>query len=851
MKNKKALKLICFTLIVLIQHVYPHEIIQSLDGNAWTIEGVNPDRSQQLTFQGTVPGMVHPDLQREGLIPDPFWRDNFKKCQWPEHWSWTYKRTFDVSSDLLAKPWIQIQFDGIDTYSDIYLNGRKLASTNDMFLKYSFNIKDWLKEKGNVLEVRMQPLEKMVGEKARQKQFKGAFGDPYRAYVRRMQCTFGWDWVPRFITYGIWKPVRIAAYDNVRIDDIFIYTKKLNPAKANLSLELTVNSKIQENNKVEIKILDPKNKEVWHTEKKTEKDTLKFNIEIANPQIWWANGLGEQPLYTVEACIYNNNGVLLHQKSIETGIRTVAIEELKDSVGSSFTVILNGKRVYIKGANWVPADPFPARITKNKYATLLKQAHDAGLNMLRIWGGGIFEPQEFWDLCNRMGILTSQDFMLACGGYPDDDPGFVQLFKTEVEQNVKAIRNNPSIVFWCGDNELGNKSNFNGEWSCKLMHKNMTANLLSKIDPSRPFRPTSPFSYDPERNNSILSGDSHINSFLSDEFKKSDFDFANYRDVISKYSAGRFMSEQTAAGSPPIGVLKKFMNDDDLKGSEMYENHDIDNPGAAGYRTLFSHMEYLSEQLYGPSNGDINVRVRQMEYLQYEFVRLGLEGSRHRKFYSSGIQFWMYNDCWPALDWSLVDYWGGRKAGWYGFASGAKPVIATSEKTENDINWWVCNDLFKDVNVEIQISVQPVDGKPSWIKNLSLKIPANTSLKVTELPLAEMKSKLGNNSVLVCDVKYNGGNDRGFWTPARPMDVKYVPVELNVTQNRNLESGTITVSTEKLARVVTFVGDVDFEDNYFDLLPGETRTIKWKARSASFADEIKVSCWNEKPSSKQ
>ncbi|MDX9747616.1 MAG: glycoside hydrolase family 2 protein [Paludibacter sp.] len=830
-----------------IQSIHSQSVTQSLDGTSWLIDGFNSDKSKSISLIGTVPGMVHPDLQREGLIPDPFWRDNFKLCQWPEFWSWTYKRTFDVAPDMLSKQWIQLQFDGIDTYSEIYLNGRKLGTTNNMFLPYQFNVNGWLKEKGNTLEVRLQPLEKMVGEKARLRQFKGAFGDPYRAYVRRMQCTFGWDWVPRFITYGVWRPVRIVGYDNTRIDDIFIYTKELKKNTAQMALEVTATTIIKEDQKARITCYDPQNKPVWNTSEPIGDEPLKIHFEIKDPQIWWSNGLGEHPIYRIHVELFDSKGKLIHQKSIETGVRTVAVEEIKDKEGngSSFTVILNGKRVYIKGGNWVPADPFPARITKNQYATLLKQAQDAGVNMLRVWGGGIFEPQEFWDLCNRMGILASQDFMLACGGYPDDDKDFVSLYKREVEANVKLIRSNPALVFWCGDNELGLNKKPSDEWSCKLMNQNVIAPMMAKLDPSRPFRITSPLGIDPETTNSLISGDSHVNSFLSREFKSNNFDLSNYRQVISKYSAGRFMSEQTTAGSPPKSVLRKFMNDEDLLGSEMYEYHDIDNPGAAGHRTLFSHMEYLAEQLYGDPNGDNDRRIRQMEYIQHEFVRLGLEGSRRRKFYSSGIQFWMYNDCWPALGWSLIDYWGGRKAGWYGFAAGSRPVIAASEQTDKTINWWISNDLAEDIEAKVRIFIQPVAEKAFNIKHFNLRLKANESTKINELDLAELKSKLATNAILVCEVETAKGNDRSYWTPARPQDVNYEPVNLRVIREQTYESGIVTITADKWARVVTLEGDVEFEDNYFELLPGETRTIKWKAKTIPYNEEIKVSCWNQ------
>jgi len=234
-----------------------------------------------------------------------------------------------------------------------------------------------------------------------------------------------------------------------------------------------------------------------------------------------------------------------------------------------------------------------------------------------------------------------------------------------------------------------------------------------------------------------------------------------------------------------------------------------------------------------------------MEYIQYEFVRLGLEGSRRRKFYSSGIQFWMYNDCWPGLGWSLIDYWGDRKAGWYGFAAGARPVIAASEQTGNTLNWWLSSDLQNDVDVRVRVFIQPVDGKAVEVKALNMNLKANQSTKICELDLSGLKSDVANNAVLVCEVSSAAGTDRSYWFPARPQDVKYVPVSLKISQTHDYNSGIVTITADKWAHVVTLDADVDFEDNYFELLPGESRTIKWKARTAPFAGDIKVNCWNQ------
>jgi beta-mannosidase len=564
-----------------------------------------------------------------------------------------------------------------------------------------------------------------------------------------------------------------------------------------------------------------------------------LDINLKNPQLWWPNGAGEQPLYNVTAVLLDSIGKELHRKTVETGIRTAEIEELpdSDSLGRSFTIRINGKRIFAKGGNWVPADPFPSRITEEKYALLLGQARDAGMNMLRIWGGGIYEPETFWHLCNKLGIMVSQDFMLACQAYPDDDKNFVELLKKEFTVNACMIRNNPSLIFWCGDNELGLGNKPSDTWPCKLMHQTMTAPLMASLDPSRIFRITSPMSTDPLRNNSALSGDSHMSAYYEEKT-------ADYRSVIDKFSGGRYMSEHAAAGLPPKRVLLKFMTEDDLYTSEMIEYHTKDNPYNEGGLTLFRRVEQQAENLYGNPGNDQERRIHQMEYLQYEVVRLALESSRRRKFYTSGIQFWMYNDCWPASGWSMIDYWGGRKAAWYAMSSGCRPVIAASETTGKSVKWWVTSDLYTDIKAEVEVQVQPCFGKARWTKKIEINIPANSSIVAMELPLKEIKEKLRNDAVLVCTINYNKGSDRSYWTPGLPQDIKYPKATLKVTQKKENNEGEATIHTDNWARVVTLDAEVDFEDNYFEMLPGETRTIKWKSKVNPFTGQINVSCWN-------
>lgn len=821
--------------------------VVKLDGE-WQLTGWSPDRSRQVTLTARVPGQVHADLRREGLIPDPFWRDNAEQCQWPEHWEWRYKRSFRLPPGF-GDGRVRLEFDGLDTYAEITLNGRRIGplerpTTCDMFLEYAFDVTGWLKPDGeNVLEVRFLPIERVVGEKVRQQVFPAAFGDPYRAYVRRMQCTFGWDWVHRFVTAGIWRSCRLAACPAARVEHPFVYTRKLLDGGALLHVEAEIAADSAFRGTVRGVLRAPDGGIAWSEEwpvaggGKVAADPV-----IRSPRLWWPHGSGAQPLYTLDMAVYDPDGRRLHGVETRTGIRTVEIEQLPEAGGRTFTFRINGERIFARGGNWIPADPFPSQVTPERYAMLVGRAAEAGMNMLRVWGGGIYEQEPFLAACDSLGVMLWHDFMLACGGYPEHQPGFSDLFLEEVECNVRRMRNHPSVVVWCGDNELGMGYAEDADWPFKATHRDRTAPLLARIDPSRPFRPTSP--YGGGGAGSPRSGDAHQGAQYSDSLIGSP-DAADYRALTARYARAPFLSESTTAGVPTRRSLLRFMTEADLDRSEMFDYHTKDNPYVGGGLTLFGKLENLSEKLYGPHCGEQCRRLRQMEYTQYEFVRLTLEAARARKFSSSGVLFWMFNDCWPASGWSLVDYWGDPKAGWYAMKSGCREVIAATEQGERELTWWIVNDGMQPAEVAYKVWLQPLAGGAGRVIAEGVTQVGANGLRCVGRELREAVAReAGRDRIAVFEVCAGGGVDRSYWTPLLPREVDYPPTVVETSGFRPGTAGEIRMTSSRWGRVVTLEGDALFEDNYFEMLPGESRTIRWRSIDGRRVKAIRVSAWN-------
>ena len=822
----------------------------------WSIEGISPDNGEKISVNGTVPGHVHTDLLNNNYIKDPFWRDNDKQCSWVEDWYWSYEKTFEFhKEEAFDKHYLD--FEGVDTFSEIYLNGTLIGTTNNMFISYRFDVTDSILEGTNTILVKILPCGEFTKDKTYEK-YNGCFSSD-RVYLRRMQCTFSWDWVARFVSYGIWKNVYVTSVKTAEIDNLYIYTHSISDGFATEYIEIETtryNDKISD---IDVLIEDPDGNAVWNRKMHIYSDKIMLQADIRTPKLWWPAGYGEQPLYKLKTTITDENGLVVDTKETTFGIRTIKVVQLIDEEGSreeeqtkkvrewlktrncendrntdagmGFCVYVNDARIFCRGGNWVPADPFPSRITEEKYDNLVRLAKDGNINMLRVWGGGIYENDAFWDACNKYGILVSQDFMMACGVYPYECDEFIEQLKEEAVYAVKKYRNHPSLAFWYGNNENGMADDFDDPTTTsRIFWDKAILPALEKYEKSRPFFPLSPFGG--KKNISLTVGETHFASITEDFLNR---DFKDYLECVNH--TGRFMSEYAMFGAPNMESLLKFMTYKDILVNNMFEYHTKDNPyKPEGYPSLFEQNQIMADKFLGTWKTP-EERVQKLEYTQYIVLRAAVEGARRNNFYCSGILFWMYNDCWPASGWSMVDYYQTPKAGFYGFMQAAKPVIVSLNRTDKDIEVYIVNDRLCPASGTMNFKVYSFDGEVLYSKQESFKIEKNTTEIVYKASLGELP-ELDKNVIVVCEIDGDFEKSRAYYYAEMPHEMPLKKANVTVEVNGN----EIKLTTDNYARIVELYGDGVFSDNYFDLLPGETKVVTF---SGEVKDEIRYTWLNK------
>ncbi|MGE4489921.1 MAG: glycoside hydrolase family 2 protein, partial [Kiritimatiellales bacterium] len=587
-----------------------------------------------------VPGDVHTDMIAAGKLDDLYFSDNIEKHRGINELEWWYYREFSVPD---PEPVSELVFKGIDTLADVYLNGRKIGQTGNMFREYRFDVSGILKEGApNTLYVRILPVSIVMKQHDASPYF--ACFNAHRIFMRKAQCHFGWDWAPDCPGAGIWDSVMLESHDAVCLDGINLNTSGSGAVSFFVSLAGSVQEAGTDGLELKLSVIDPSGAQV--TEERWPASGIKNfrNVFISNPRLWWPNGMGKQPLYRYEIRLLKN-GQELDCKTGRFGIREAQLVEQPlgaDKMGFTFKV--NGENCFCKGANWVPLDSFTGSIPEKKYRHMLRLAKDAGFNMLRVWGGGIYEKDLFYDLCDELGIMVWQDFMFACGDVPDNDPEFVENVRAEIEHQVKRLRTHTSLVYWVGGNEKS------GDFYRKMVNygdslfDEMIPGIVHTLDPYRPYRRGSPYAYI-DSGNHPKSGDAHL-SALGETFSPGSKGFQDYRNCINHIDTS-FNSEFAIQGPSRRQSFEKFMPKEHWWPIDALWNYRITtNPyDHHDTRTFAEKQLALCQSFFGDPKDHA-------EFIKYgmtvhaEAMQDELFGYRTKRPGNSGALFWMYSDPW-------------------------------------------------------------------------------------------------------------------------------------------------------------------------------------------------------------
>jgi len=791
-----------------------------------------------------VPGGVHTDLLALGRIPDPFVADNELDVQWVVESDWEYRIIFDVAPGLLAEDKVYLVCDGLDTLAAVSLNGKTVGGAENMFRRYSWEIKSLVAAGENELRIVFaSPVRYARARQAEQSHRVPEQSIQGAPYLRKAPCQFGWDWGPQLPPIGIWKDIRLEGYSCARLDDVRVsqhhasaYAFSEVRGRVSVVTQVGVERWDDADLRVIARLIAPdgsvQSAEVLLS---GDVDSGVVSIDVDSPQLWWPNGYGEQPLYQLEIMLFGN-GAMCDQRSLQLGLRTIELRQEPDEYGTSFTFVVNGVPIFAKGANWIPADSFPTRISDAHLEGLVRSAADVHMNMLRVWGGGLYEEERFYDLCDRYGILVWQDFIFSCSTYPDDE-SFFENVRVEAVQNVRRLRHRASLALWCGNNEMewgwiawGWRDTFDPR--IKAAYDRMFHHLLPGIvaaeDPDRSYWPSSPSSGIPfDDPNGLRRGDTH-----NWEVWHGMLPFAGYRQHNS-----RFVSEFGFQSLPSIRTISTYAEKADWNLTSYIMEHHQRNTAGNG-----KIITYMSDHFRMPKDFESLIYLSQL--LQAEAVRYGVEYWRRNRACTSGALYWQLNDCWPVASWASLDYYGRWKALHYAARRFFAPVLLSAEETDTSVLLEVTSDLVSDWHGSVRWSLETLGGEVLEAGEETVEVPGLSSVKACVLDFSDVFSGSDRRDVILVYELWQAGERVSMgvvsFVPSKHLKLTNPAIELSIAES---EGGfSVEVTARSLARFVWLdLPDMDvvFSDNFFDLPAGRSVTVMVPTPAGWNADMMK------------
>ena len=768
---------------------------------------------------GNVPGGVHTDLLALGLIPDPFAGDHEKKVQWVAEADWEYRRIFTLEQGLSKEQHLFLVCDGLDTLAEVWLNGRLLGKADNMFRRWSWEVTRIVGTGKNDLHILFRSPVAYIRGRQQEKPLQGGGDLPGGPYLRKAPYQWGWDWGPKLPPIGVWKEIRLEGYSKARLGDVHIRQFHQGD-QVRLSIQAAVQTWRDQRLKMVATLKTPHGKTLL-AEVEVNNQKAVAEIEIPEPQLWWPHGFGEHPLYALQIDLQEQDSCL-DQRNYRIGLRTIELRQQPDQWGESFTFVVNGVPIFAKGADWIPADSFPTRVTAAQLENLICSARDAHMNMLRVWGGGFYEQDRFYELCDQYGILIWQDFAFACGIYPEDKSFFVNV-RQEALENILRLHHHACLALWCGNNEM-EQGWFEWAWNhpsdpanqrLKAAYDRMFHHLLPDLvaaeDPDRPYWPSSASSgiafADP---NGQQRGDTHYW-----EVWHGGKPFSAYRDQYP-----RFMSEFGFQALPPYPTIQTYAEAEEQNlTSYIMEHHQRSREGNGLIITQLAKSFRIPK--------DFPSLVYLSMVLQAEGIRAGVEHWRRHRDRVSGTLFWQLNDCWPVASWSSIDYFGRWKALHYAARRFYAPVLLSVEEDGSRMRVFITNDTPSTWKGELRWSLETVLGKRLKGGTAALSVAGLSATPVSILDFASRLNEENKRSlVFVCEL-WQAGRQQARQTlafvPDKHLDLEdpRIRIRLNVS-GRQL---SIRLQSRCLARFVQLElagAEVIFSDNYFDLPAGRT-----------------------------
>ncbi|WP_293914352.1 hypothetical protein [Deinococcus sp.] len=795
--------------------------------HGWQLRALTPGTDLQAALneaaewlEATVPGTVQQDLLRHDVIPDPYLGLNENEVQWVGETDWLYRTTFTVDEGSLAQPNVELVFGGLDTVCEVRLNGQVILKTDNMFVPERVDVKALLRPADNELLLHFSsPLRESRAREAHYGVRAAWNGNASRVYLRKAQYHYGWDWGPVILTSGPWLPIELHAY-SARLGEVAAPVT-LAGGQASVQLTATVVGE-QAGVSVHAELRGPDGGLVAQTQG----DSAALNVP--DPQLWWPHGYGAQPLYTLSVQLRRGDE-LLDEQIQRLGLRRTELrqEPVEGEAGVSFTFAVNGTEVFTGGANWIPEDLLLNRVTPGQERARIQQAVDAGMLMLRVWAGGIYETDSFYDACDELGVLVWQDFLFGCGMYPAH-PEFLASVRREAQAAVKRLRHHASLALWCGNNEdyqiaesVG-AGDFSGQadlaqsaFPAREIYERLLPEICADLDPATAYWPGSPYT---------PGGPAAPAGATTDQTKGDRHTWDVWHGSMAPYGdygkyEGRFVSEFGLQSAPAMSTILSFTQPADRHAnSRVMEHH---NKAGDGPRRL---AVYLSDTVQPPA--DFAEWVYDTRLVQAEAMVAAYRAYRRRwghagKRAVSGALVWQLNDCWPVTSWALIDSHGLPKPALYAVGRELAPVAVGAERHSGELSVWICSSKLETQAVEIELDVFSLTGEPLH-HHLSSEVAAPNATTELSIGIPALK----DDAVVFVRAFQHGVelSRAALW----PEPLKYFALpdpELSVQLMTTVQGDQLSVGARLPVKGVWIDAGAALKGNHFDLMPGERVSV--------------------------